>query len=261
MFGAGQVGATAAIELAAIERAAVRGWPALETRRIDGWVARSSSGGSVRANTVSALDYVGTDLDASIEAVVSFYRQRGAVARFTITEVDRPEGLDAALAERGWARQGDHVTMAKPIGSLAIPGRSSATTLTVVHHEAPTADWMAVYLGGLTGGRREVAPRLVAGVPKPCTFVSCLRDGRVIASGLSVLDGGLASVQCMATLPTARRLGAARVILAAIEDWAGATGALRLYLQTDSDNAAAISLYVSAGFSVAGRYHVRELPT
>lgn len=256
--------ATAEVEgdtgLRAIKRAAVRGWPALETAEIDGWLARASSGGSVRANSVSALDYTGGDLDRSIAQVVAFYRDRGAGPRFTITGVSEPSGLDEALAARGWTRQGDHLTMAKDIVAKAGPP-TAIERIAIVRHSAPAADWYAVYLEGLSENRRLIAPRLVERVPEPRCFFSGVRDGRVIASGLSVLDHGVASVQCMATLPEARRTGAASAVLAAIEDYARDGGARRLYLQADAENAAAIALYGRAGFTVAGHYHTRELVT
>lgn len=239
--------------LLAIERAAVRGWPALEMAAIDGWLARSSSGGSVRANSVSALNYDGADLEASIGHVVAFYRAHNAVPRFTITGVSAPAGLDAALEARGWRRHGDHVTFAKDIGAHPL-----SECAAVVRHAAPTPAWLRVYLEGLAGVSRAVAPRIVENVPEPRRFFSFVRDGVVIASGLSVLDGALASVQCMATLPEARRTGAATAILAAIEANAREHGVHRLYLQTDLANRAAMRLYERAGFRLVGHYHTRE---
>lgn len=242
------------LSLVAIERAAERGWPALASRAIDGWLARASSGGSVRANSVSALDYTGRDLELSIAAVVAFYREEKARPRFTITDASAPAGLDDALAARGWRRQGEHVTMAKNVAPPV-----STHKIEVRWHEAPTPGWFQVYLEGLSQDRRAVAPRLVERVPAPRMFFSALRDGNVIASGLSVLDGPLASVQCMATLPFARRTGTARAVLAAIEGWGCERGARRLYLQTDLGNSAAMALYQSVGYTIAGRYHTREL--
>ena len=238
-----------------IERAAVRGWPALEIQLIAGWVARSSSGGSVRANSVSALDYRGSDLDQSLAQVVAFYQSRGEIPRFTITDVAQPEGLDAELARRGWKRHGEHVTMARDVGAIAVPSPS----VTVVAHTAPTPEWYRIYLEGLSESRRQVAPQLVERVPAPRMFFSGIRDGEVIASGLSALDGPVASVQCMATLASARRTGAAGAVLSAIEAWARHGGAHRLYLQADAENAAAVGLYKRVGFTTAGDYHTRQL--
>jgi ribosomal protein S18 acetylase RimI-like enzyme len=175
-----------------------------------------------------------------------------------VTDVSEPQGLDEMLAARGWTRQGDHLTMAKTIAPACV-SEVNPSTVTIVRHQAPTPDWYRVYLEGLSENRRAVAPKLVDRVPKPLGFFSAVRAGRVIASGLSVLDGAVSSVQCMATLPEARRSGAARAVLAAIEDFAREGGARRLYLQADAENTAAIALYRRVGFEVAGYYHTREL--
>ena len=220
--------------------------------RANGWLARASSGGSVRANSVSALDYTGSDLDASLARVVDFYRARGARARFKMTDVARPQGLDTALATRGWTRHGEHVTMACDVTGRTSEAIPDACGTSVVSHDQPTAEWYRVYLQGLSNDRRVIAPRLVERVPAPRCFFTAEREGAVIASGLSVLDGELASVQCMATLPEARRSGAASAVLAAIGAYAREQGARRLYLQAEAENVAAITLYRRVGFAVVG---------
>lgn len=239
--------------LATAEAAAVRGWPAIETEAIHGWLARFASGGSVRANTVAALQFDGSSLDAAIDAVEAFYRARGALPRFTISDASLPDGLDAVIAARGYTRSDDHVTMMKAVGT------PPTTLLGVRGDDHPTPDWYAVYLQGLSENRRAMAPEIVERVPAPRRFFSCVKDGAVIGSGLSVLDGTVASVQCMATLTAARRSGAATSILAAIERHAAANGIRWLYLQTESANHAAVALYTRAGFSIAGHYHTRDL--
>lgn len=246
-------GAMIADDLPAIEQAAVRGWPALHAQDIDGWLARWSSGGSVRANSVAALAFHGADLDSSIARVVAFYRGKGGTPMFTISDASAPSGLDEALAARGWERHGEHVTMAKDVAREAVPPAD------VLLEPAPGPSWRATYMQGLSESRRGIAEQLVAGTPEPRTFVSCVRGGRVVASGLTIHDGIHASVQCMATEVGARRTGAASAVLAAIEAVAARSGMRRLYLQTDADNAAAIGLYRRFGFQVAGRYHTRTL--
>ena len=248
--------------LEAIERAAVGSWPALETQRIGNWLARFSSGGSIRANSVAALSAAPDDLPrgdaewaALIAQVAAFYRQRDAVPRFTIVDgCCQPPDLDARLGALGWQRHGDHVTMTKRISAPAHGAFDTVTRLA-----EPEPEWMSIYLEGLSADRRGIAARLIAGVPGPRAFFVAKAEGRGVGSGLSVRDGDLASVQCMATLPAARRMGAARLVLAAIETWAGETGAERLYLQAELGNTGAIRLYESVGFTIIGHYHTREL--
>ncbi|HEX4892681.1 MAG TPA: GNAT family N-acetyltransferase [Hyphomicrobiaceae bacterium] len=243
-------------DLLAIERAAVRGWPATVVESIDGWVARSSSGGSVRANSVAALTWTGIDLASSIARVVAFYRARHATPCFTVSDASAPPDLDKALDRAGWHRAPDHVTMAKWVGG----GHPSVSPAMVVRQsDTPDEGWYDVYLQGLSADRRAIAPEIVERVPRPRVFFSAVRDGRVIGSGLSLIDGALASVQCMATLAEARRTGAATAILAAIEATARKHGCRRIYLQADGTNTPAIELYTRFGFTVVGRYHTRAL--
>ena len=250
-------------EIAAMEQAIVRGWPALETANIDGWLARWSSGGSLRANSVAALAFTGTDIDLTLAKVVHFYRQHGGIPRFTITDIAAPAGLDALLEARGWRRTGDNVAYAKSVGGKTVGGNgaepAAAADVRIELRALPTADWSQIYLSGLSIDRRPVALKLVEGTPRPRVFFSGVRDRQVIASGLSVLDGELASVQCIATHAAARRTGAATAIVQAIEQHAVANGVRRLYLQTEAANTAALRIYERLGFRLAGRYHTREL--
>jgi len=237
--------------LLAIEQAAVRSWPALQTADIDGWLWRYASGGSLRANSVAALAFSGASVDAAIAEAERRYRARGAPCRFTIAQVSEPSDLDRRLAALGYARSEDHVTMAKAVTAEAtVPGD-------VELWFDPTPEWLAVYLSGLSADRRAIAPTILPGLPAPRTFLACRRAGSVVGVGLTIADGELASVQCMATLPTARRQGCARLVLCAIEAQAAVRGCRYLYLQTECANVAAIALYESFGFHVAGRYHVR----
>ena len=234
-----------------IEAAAVRGWPALETAAVDGWLWRHTSGGSVRANSVATLAFSGGDVEVAITTIEAHARRRSAPACFTVSDVSVPADIDARLAARGYVRGGDHVTMAKRVAA-------DATLPKTVHAaKAPNADWLAIYLAGLSADRRAMAPEILARLPPTVMYVSALADGRAISSGLTIGDGCVASVQCMATLSDARRQGGAQRVLQAIEHLASRNGHTALYLQASGDNADAIALYQRAGFAVIGHYHTR----
>ena len=78
--------------LLAIEHAAVRAWPAGETRHVDGWLWRYSGGGSQRANSVSALHYRGTNVERTIDEIQRLYGARGARARASADASRRTTG-------------------------------------------------------------------------------------------------------------------------------------------------------------------------
>ncbi len=56
----------------------------------------------------------------------------------------------------------------------------------------------------------------------------------------------------LAVLPGRRRTGAGRALLAHAEEEAGAAGAVRCFLEVRRDNAAAVGLYLGAGWEQVG---------
>ena len=236
-----------------IEAAAVRGWPALETAPFNGWLWRHSSGGSTRANSVAALAFTGHDPVTAIAAVEAHCQARHLAVCFTVSDVSLPTGLDAHLEARGYARGDSCVTMAKNVdATTALPVDVEVAT-------QPTVQWMTVYLSGLSENRRAAAPHIIERLPTGAMFISASTDGQVTSSGLTVGDGSVASVQCMATLQAAQRRGGAQRVLQTIEHLAARDGRRALYLQTGEDNVAARSLYARAGYYEIGRYHTRTL--
>jgi N-acetylglutamate synthase len=234
-----------------IEAAAVRGWPALETTLLDGWLWRHSTGGSIRANSVAALVYQGSDVEVSINQVEALARGGATAACFTISDVSQPADLDARLDRRGYVRGSDHVTLAKRVvPTTMMPAAATRAS-------DPSDRWMTVYLSGLSGDRRGAAPDILKRLPPTAIYIGALIDHRLTSCGLTIPDGTLASVQCMATHPGARRRGGAQIVLAAIEANAAACGINALYLQTGADNIAARNLYAGIGYEVIGSYHTR----
>lgn len=67
-------------------------------------------------------------------------------------------------------------------------------------------------------------------------------------------------VRDLFVLPTHRRLGVARALLASIRAAALDAGALRLLLQTEEDNEPALRLYEASGYTVVRGYCSLNLP-
>jgi GNAT superfamily N-acetyltransferase len=67
-------------------------------------------------------------------------------------------------------------------------------------------------------------------------------------------------VRDLFVLPTHRRLGVARALLAAVREAAIATGALRLVVQTEDDNDPALRLYAESGYAAIEGYRSLMLP-
>ena len=174
--------------LLAIEHAAVRAWPAGETRHVDGWLWRYSGGGSQRANSVSALHYRGTDVERAIDEIERLYGAHGAPVRFQVGfPLSEPEDLDARLAHRGYVIHDPVTTLVKPVEPVAMPED-------VVLGAAPSEGWLRVYLSNITPDRRPFASAILARVPAPCVFAEVIRKGETLATALGVLHDALTSL-------------------------------------------------------------------
>ena len=227
-----------------MERAHVRAWPALHTADIDGWLWRSSGGGSQRANSVSTIDFHGNDAAAAIAAVEARYHALGAPARFQTFDETSPAGLGDLLHDRGYRQSDPTTTMFKRIEPSPAPAE-------VEVRDAVSPEWLQVYLGEITENRRAVNTRILEQIPAPRAFFGYRREGEIIATALCAIGFGCAVIECVATRADLRRTGAARGVLAALQSWAAAQGADWIGLQVVSQNVPAVALYESMGF-VAG---------
>jgi ribosomal protein S18 acetylase RimI-like enzyme len=191
-----------------------------------------------------------------VAGVETFYAGYGAAARFQISPRACPGGLDTLLAERGYRREGP---MSLQVASTAhVLARASAGSLRVRLDDHPVGAWFEVWHavhghGGDVRSERDMLGR----VERPSAYACVMSGGNVIAVGRVVADNGWAGVFGMATLLQARGTGAARTVLAALADWAGAHEADRMYLQVECDNIPAFRLYDRAGFGEVCRYHYR----
>jgi GNAT superfamily N-acetyltransferase len=91
--------------------------------------------------------------------------------------------------------------------------------------------------------------------PPEGSFLVGRVDGEPVAcGGIARYDPATAEIRRMYVVPTARGRGLSRQLLAALEDEARALGYSFVRLETGNLQAAAIGLYVSAGFGPIPRY-------
>ncbi len=233
-----------------IELAGVAAWPALETSEFDGWLWRFSDGGSQRANSVSALDYRGDDIEASIDEVERRYRARGATPMFQVSDVSLPADLDQRLQHRGYRINDPCTTLVKSCEALPVPED-------VVFLERATPAWFECYSSVITPSRQRTAPRILERIPTTGVFCGVLREGRIVATALGVPRDGVIIAECVATLAEARGKGVGSRVMRGLEAWGAARECRHIALQAVATNAPAQALYNSLGYREHGRYHLR----
>jgi N-acetylglutamate synthase len=224
-----------------MERAHVLAWPALRTANIDGWLWRSSGGGSQRANSVSTIDFHGADLEAAIDMVEARYRGVSMPARFQLFDATTPPALTDSLRRRGYVEGDATLTMFKRL-------EPAAAVIPVETRDYAWDEWCDVYLGAITESRRTVNREILTSIPEPRAFFGYCAGGRVVSTALCIVGFGCAMIECVATRPDARRRGSAVTVLAELLSWAAQQDADLIGLQVVANNTPAIRLYEGLGF-------------
>jgi N-acetylglutamate synthase len=237
---------------------AARALPADETEELEGWWLRHAPDGPWWVGSV--LPYADAppgELGRRVATAEEFYADRGATARFQISPGAGPDGLDAALAERGYRRLSVMSLQVAPTAPAREP--ASGAPLQVHVDDRPTRPWFEVWHALLgDGGDPRSDWNMLGRVEPPSAYASVIAGNRVLGVGRAVADRGWAGVFGMATVPEAGGRGVAREVLAALAGWAQARDAERMYLQVATDNIPALRLYERLGFVELTRYHYRE---
>ena len=238
-----------------IETALAASWPALETVTDGRWEARFAGGYSGRSNSIQVFDPADdSDPEARIARLAGLYRAQNLDPLFKVTPLTGA-ATRAVVAGLGWALYHDSfVLAAEPDPTLSAP-----EGIAIV---APTsASWRdaQALLQGYGAETRAILADLVALLPAPnAGFIRTAPDGRPLASALCVVAQGVAVPLNVIVAPEARGQGHGRAIMEAVLAWSAAQSPDALAIQVLRDNAPAVALYQSLGFSYLYSYHYRR---
>ncbi|MCA9642657.1 MAG: GNAT family N-acetyltransferase [Polyangiaceae bacterium] len=244
--------------VASLEQAAFAAWPAERVSDLEGWRLRYMREVTRRANSVwpvSGSDQGSAELERQVALAETFYEKLGASqVLFQMTPLADP-GLDAVLEARGYRVDAPVAIQIAPLSKvIQLTPRGNACV-----ELSPGPDFMEV---AVQRGRFKDTPEefqgLLQRIQGRTGFGSVESDAGPIACGLGVCDGDLMGVFNMATVPEARRKGAASTLLGALCRWAERRGAKYAYLQVERDNVPALKLYARYGFEEVYGYHYRK---
>jgi ribosomal protein S18 acetylase RimI-like enzyme len=231
-----------------LEQAGLNAMPAYRVAWNGGWIIRISAGGARRRNSVTCLDPADAgSVDHRIERIEADYGRAGLPAIFRLSPL-APPALDAALEKRGYRTVDETLVLHMELPERGERGRFAAT---------PSEAWFQVAGNGLSAqAARELRDSVPLLVP-PALYPLLEHEGAPACAARVVLDGRLAGIFDVATLPAARRSGLARRIMFETLGAAAARGARAAWLQVVASNQAAVALYSSLGFIEAYRYRYR----
>lgn len=208
----------------------------------DGWLVRLLPGKAKRARSVNAVYPSRLPLVEKIAYCERLFARAGLPALFRLTPFVEPAGLDAELERRGYGRFDDTAVEYAALGADPPGGTAQPMEL---------GPWIEAVgeLRGSPARHREAHRARLAGMPLALRPMGIVEDGRVVATGLAMIEDDCVGLFDIVTHEGARRRGHARSLVASLLADARGMGARHAYLQVQADNAAARSLYRDFGFT------------
>ncbi|WP_424984014.1 GNAT family N-acetyltransferase [Maritalea sp. S77] len=237
-----------------VEEACQLAWPSLHAQNICGYVFRySGSNRSRRANSFNPINgprLQGEEFIAQAESFFDHFQMRPC---FRMPEIGAE--LDNVLAENGYAREAETITLFAP----DLTHFNLASKVDISTENAPES-WLNFYfsLAEEDGQQQQVFSDMLGKIALPVAYGEAKVDGRIGAIAYVVLVGDLAIIEAVATDPKYRRQGLAANVVGSLLAWARAQGCTEAALQVVAENAPATNLYAKLGFSTElYRYHYR----
>ena len=221
----------------------------------DGWLLRMLRGKAKRARSVNAVYPSKAELATKIAYCERLYRSAGLPAIFRITPFSEPASLDAELGRRGYGRFDATAVECAPIDPARFDGAGA---------EAMDLPAWVDAVGEMRGSSPEHRVAHLArlqGMPLALRSVAIREaSGRVVATGLTIVEDDCAGLFDIITDEAARRRGHARSIVATLLRTAWELGARHAYLQVTVENESARRLYREFGFEERYQYWYRGRP-
>ncbi len=254
-------------DIKTIEDLSLNAWPSHQMQLYDGWILRFSYLYTHRTNCVEQFGSSLLPVEEKIPYCEDVYRRWKTPCIFKITPLSKPS-LDQILEERSYERKNMAQVMCMELPSPPAdsglpedPGafttiRSGAMT---VRNRIPDEwiDALFAIKGNATVTHLKIVPSMYAAIPKDVRCVYIRRNHKIVATGLGILDRDYIGIYAINVKPEYRRQGMARRICETLLQEGVRAGAKRAYLQVLENNAPAVSLYESLGFSYAYTYWFR----
>lgn len=260
-----------------IEEISLNAWPSHKMELYDGWLIRFSHNYTHRTNSVTQVSASLIPVEEKIAYCEKIYENYHTPSIFKISPLIDP-GFDRLLEQKGYEIQ--HTTQVmimdfhnfRPSPAISAEyeyyGRNSGLPSFVVYpgevivqlRDRITEEWIhALFrLNGTTNPTlRRIVPSMFKAIPKETIVASIEIDGRMVASGLGIMDRGHVGIYAIYVDASCRRKGFARGICSTILTEARKKGATRAYLQVVQGNTFAQKLYSSLGFTDLYTYWFR----
>lgn len=264
-----------------IEEISLNAWPSHKIELYDGWLIRFSHNYTYRTNSVEQVGESLIPLEEKILYCEQMYANYHTPVSFKINPLLDPS-FDCILEARGYESCHTTDVMAMPMEQFRLYppvsveyeyyGRNSGLPSSMFYpcgtivqlRDRITDDWISSLfrLNGTTNPTlRRIVPSMFKAIPKETIAAFIEIEGRVVATGLGILDRNHIGLYAIYVDPSCRGKQFARSICSAILSEAGNKGASNAYLQVIQGNTSAGNLYQSLGFQYFYTYWFRSRPS
>lgn len=263
-----------------IEEISLNAWPSHKMELYDGWLIRFSHNYTHRTNSVTQVGASLVPVEEKIAYCEKIYANYHTPSIFKISPLLDP-AFDDLLSAKGYEVQHTTEVMTmnfnnfNPWPSVSAEyeyyGRNSGLPSFVVYPEdiivllqdRITDEWIhsLFRLNGTTNPTlRRIVPSMFKAIPKETIVASIEIDGRMVASGLGIMDRGHVGLYAIYVDASCRHKNFAKAICSAILTEAQKKNAEHAYLQVVQGNTYAKQLYTSLGFKDLYTYWFRVKP-
>lgn len=260
-----------------IEEISLNAWPSHKIELYDGWLIRFSHNYTHRTNSVQQVGPSHISVDEKIAYCEKVYQDLHTPVIFKISPLIDSR-FDEILEKKGYVIE--HITenMVMDLKDFNIYpsehveyefyGRNSGLPSIVSYpgnvivqlRDRVTDDWMEGLFklnGTANPTLRRIVPSMYHAIPKETIVARIEIDGRMVASGLGILDRDHVGIYAIYVDPSCRHKHYAKSIVSTIITEAQKKGYHHAYLQCVKGNTVAKHLYESLGFHTLYEYWFR----
>ncbi|MCD8154489.1 MAG: GNAT family N-acetyltransferase [Clostridiales bacterium] len=241
-----------------IEDMSLNAWPSHKMELYDGWILRFSYFYTHRTNSVEQFGASTLTWREKIPYCEQEYSRLGSPAVFKISPLVSPD-FDYVLENRGYAIE--HTTDVMTMELREIPPKK--TSPRICYTEDIPEIWIHSLFdlkGTINPVHRAVVPSMYRAIPKETICASIWHEGKIVSTGLGILDRDSIGIYAIHVREDFRRKGYARQICTGLLREGQKKGARKAYLQVVENNLPAHLLYESLGFRKYYTYWFRVQP-
>lgn len=240
-----------------MEDLSLNAWPSYQMQIYDGWILRFSYFYTHRTNCIEQLGLSSIPLQDKLDYCEDIYEKWGTPAIYKINPL-LDSSFDQRLMERGYFMA--HVTevMTRSLYAYKASGKQNPN---ITLHTEISDQWLKglFAMKGMTNETHlKIVPSMYAAIPKDTLAVCAWHGGRIIGTGLGILDRDYVGLYAIHVHQDFRGKGIGRAICETLLEASRQRGAAFAYLQVVQGNRPAKKLYEALGFEDFYTYWFRQ---